>query len=100
MILLSTVDASTDGTAGFGPNTNCWNFKGHFVCTCKVLFPGSPTIYCYDIDGCINPELHDCVTVQGYNTETFGRNGIKYFDVDAHMHQMLVIINTTPSDLK
>ena len=76
------IDECANGTAGCGPNTNCWNFPGHAVCTCKVGYIGSPKFYCYDIDECINADMNDCDNFRGYNIDTFGQNGIKYFDVE------------------
>ena len=71
------------GTANCGANSNCWNFPGTFVCTCKVGFTGDPVAGCTDIDECINSDWHNCQNSPGYNSETFGLNGIKYFNVSS-----------------
>jgi len=75
------IDECRVGTNNCGANSNCWNFPGTFVCTCKVGFTGDPVAGCTDIDECINPNWHNCNSYPGYNAETFGNNGIKYFDV-------------------
>ena len=70
-------------TANCGANTNCWNFPGTFVCTCKVGYTGDPVAGCTDIDECINTDWHNCDNSPGYNAETFGSNGFKYFNVSS-----------------
>ena len=77
------IDECRVGTNNCGANSNCWNFPGTFVCTCKVGFTGNPVVGCTDIDECINPNWHNCNSSPGHNAETFGNNGIKYFNVSA-----------------
>ena len=77
------IDECRVGTDNCGANSNCWNFPGTFVCTCKVGFTGDPVAGCTDIDECVNNDWHNCNNFPGYNAETFGKNGIKIFNISS-----------------